>query len=246
MNVRIHRSAEDVASAVAHDVAGAIARKPALSLGLPAGRTPIPLFRELVSVTRTRPLDWSRIRTFNLDEFITPTADGPQPFAQFMHDHLLSRVPVAPDYVNALNGRAADFQAECDRYERAIASAGGLDLMLLGIGANGHIGFNEPGTPMDSRTHIATLTPASRAANAWLFGNQIESVPARALTMGLATILGARAIILVAMGEAKAAAVAAMRYGAVTSALPASLLQTHADVTIVLDEAAAGSAAPIK
>ena len=247
MNVRIHRSAEDVASAVVHDVAGAIARTPTLSLGLPAGQTPILLYRELVLVTRARPLDWSRIRTFNIDEFITPADAGRQPYAQFMHDHLLSHVPVAPAHIHALNGRAPDLDAACDRYERAIAAAGGLDLVLLGIGANGHIGFNEPGTAAETRTHIATLAQASRAANAWLFGGDVDSVPVRALTMGLATILEARTIVLVAIGEAKAAAMSAMRHGPITTTCPASLLQTHPDVTLVIDDAAAsGTAASIK
>jgi len=223
---------------MAQHVVGAIAMKPDLTIGLPAGRTPILLYGEIVAAGRAARLDWSRVRTFNLDEFVTPDGPAPQPFRQFMHDQLLSLVPVPPAHVDWPNGRAADLEAECDRYERAIASAGGLDLVLLGIGANGHIGFNEPGSVVTTRTHVAQLTRESLAANAWLFGHEIDRVPSRAITMGIATILDARSIVLVATGPEKAAAVAAMVNGAITSAVPASFLQLHADVTVLLDDPA--------
>jgi glucosamine-6-phosphate deaminase len=238
LKLQVHRSREDLAAALAQHVVGAITMKPDLTVGLPAGRTPILLYAEIVAASRTGRLDWSRVRTFNLDEFVTPDGPEPQPFRQFMHDQLLSLVAVPPTQVDWPNGRAADLAAECDRYEGAIASAGGLDLVLLGIGANGHIGFNEPGSAVTTRTHVAQLTRESLAANAWLFGHQIDRVPAQAITMGIATILGARSIVLVATGTEKATAAAAMIDGAITSAVPASFLQLHPDVTVLLDEAA--------
>lgn len=239
MRLHVHQSAEHLASALAQNTADALARNPHTVLGLPAGRTPVLLYRELVAISRARSLDWSRARTFSLDEFVTPRDSSRQPYRQFMHDHLLAHVAVTPALVDSPNGRAVDLDAECDRYERAIEAAGGLDLLILGIGANGHIGFNEPGSPPGARTHVASLTAESRAANAWLFGGRIDRVPPRALTMGIATILGARAIVLVATGVEKAAAVAAMANGGVTPDLPASFLQSHAGVTVLLDEAAA-------
>jgi glucosamine-6-phosphate deaminase len=236
---QIHDSAEQLASTLARDIVAAIARKPDIVLGLPAGRTPILLYRELVAASRAQGLDWSRVRTFNLDEFVTPQAEARQPYQQFMLDHLLCLVNVPPDRTDFPNGRAADLHVECDRYERAIAAAGGLDLVLLGIGASGHIGFNEPGLALAARTHATTLTDESRVANAWLFDGQIDRVPTVALTMGMATILSARRIVLVATGDKKAATVSAMIGGGITTSVPASFLQLHPDVTILIDEPAA-------
>lgn len=239
MKVHTYRSADELAEAVARDIAEAIADKPDLVLGLPAGRTPIRIYREIAALSRIRSLDWSRVRTFNLDEFVAPPGPLSHPFRQFMHEHLLSLVNLAPAHMDSPDGNVTDLDAECRRYDRSIEDTGGLDLLLLGIGANGHIGFNEPAPELVARTHVTALSDASRAANAWLFGDDLDRVPTRALTMGIATLLGARRVILVATGASKAAAVSAMVTGGVTAALPASLLQLHADVTVVLDEPAA-------
>jgi glucosamine-6-phosphate deaminase len=239
LKIRVHRSADELAETLAQDTAAVIERQPDLVIGLPAGRTPILLYRDLARISRDRPVDWSRVSTFTLDEFVTPGGDRPQPFRQFLQDHLLSLISLQPAHIHSLDGRAGDVTAECDRYERAIAAVGGLDLVILGIGVNGHVGFNEPAPALEARTHLATLSAESRAANAWLFDGRPELVPTTALSMGMATILGARAIVVMATGATKATAVAAMVNGSVTTTVPASFLQQHADVTVLLDEPAA-------
>jgi glucosamine-6-phosphate deaminase len=239
LKIRVHRSADELAETLAQDTAAVIERQPDLVIGLPAGRTPILLYRDLARISRDRPVDWSRVSTFNLDEFVTPGDDRPQPFRQFLQDYLLSLINLQPAHIHSLDGRTGDVAAECDRYERAIAAVGGLDLVILGLGVNGHIGFNEPAPALEARTHLATLSAESRAANAWLFDGRPEMVPTTALSMGMATILGARTIVVMATGASKATAVAAMVNGGVTTTVPASFLQQHADVTVLLDEPAA-------
>ena len=239
MNVRIHRSAEALAAEVATTVASAIAARPDLVIGLPAGRTPIGSYRELVRMSRDRGLDWSRVRTFVLDELVTPADDAPQPFEDFVREHLLNHVNVAPAHTHFLNGRAADLDTECARYDDAIAAAGGMDLVLLGIGGNGHLAFNEPARVLEPRTHRVSLSSAARTANAWLFGDDMSRVPNTAVSMGIGAILSARTVVLLATGEAKAAIVAAMINGGITTDVPASLLQAHPDATVLLDDDAA-------
>jgi glucosamine-6-phosphate deaminase len=241
VRIDVHESATVLASRLADEIAGAIESAPAIVLGLPTGGTPIPIYRALVELTRARQLDWSRVRTFSLDEFIAPATDGPQPYERFLREQLFSRVNLDPARARFPDGRARDVEAECARYDRAIADAGGLDLVLLGIGRNGHIGFNEPADVLVSRTHRATLEESSREANRDLFGGRIEDVPREAISMGLATILGARRIVLVATGEAKAAIVARACTGEVTTTVPASFLQLHQNVTVALDRAAASA-----
>ncbi len=170
-------------------------------LGLPTGRTAEPVYEALV---RLRP-DFSRAHTFNLDEFLGLPSGDPRSFHAFMHRHLFSRVNVPARHVHFLDGAAKDPDAECARFERAIAAAGGIDLLVLGIGGNGHVGFNEPGAALVLRTHRARLTLATRRANAGPFGGRVTSVPREALSMGMGTILAARAIVLVATGRSKAA-----------------------------------------
>ncbi|HSW10994.1 MAG TPA: glucosamine-6-phosphate deaminase [Bacillota bacterium] len=178
------------------------------------------------------------MRTFNLDEFYPIEPDHPRSFHRFMWDHLFSQVNVRRDDVHLPRGNAADPAEECGRYEAAIEDAGGLDLLLLGIGANGHIGFNEPGTPLDSTTHLVCLTDETVAANARLF-DRPEDVPRLAITMGPKTIMRARRLLLLAGGEAKATALAAALEGPVTPEVPASILQLHACATVIADRAAA-------
>jgi glucosamine-6-phosphate deaminase len=153
-----------------------------------------------------------------------------------MSEHLFDRLDAAPSRVEFLDGRAENLDAECARYEARLAEAGGMDLLLLGIGANGHIGFNEPGPELAARTHVVTLDDCTRAANALWFAGELARVPRRALTMGMATILSARAIVLIATGEAKSDAVRATLEGGVTTRVPASFLQLHPQVTVMLDD----------
>jgi glucosamine-6-phosphate deaminase len=156
-----------------------------------------------------------------------------------METHLFTRVNIDPARVHFLHGDAADLDAECARYERAIADAGGIDLQVLGIGTNGHIGFNEPASELQSRTHRVVLKPETRRSNAALFGGNVDAVPQEALSMGMATILQARAVVLLATGRSKASCVERVIRGPLTTELPASFLQLHHDVDVMLDEAAA-------
>jgi glucosamine-6-phosphate deaminase len=223
---------------VADDISRALASNPGLVLGLPTGRTPIPLYRELVALYRAGRVDFSRAITFNLDEFLGIAADDPRSYHAFMRRHLFDRINLPRRRVHLLNGRAAIVARECERYERAIARAGGIDLQILGLGTNGHVGFNEPGGALVARTHRTRLSPSTRRANAGLFGGRMGDVPREALSMGMGTILGARRIVLIATGASKAGCVRRMIEGPVTTRLPASFLQLHSNAEIWLDRAA--------
>lgn len=223
------------ARALARRIADDLAANPRLVLGLPTGRTPIALYEEL---SRLQP-DFSQATTFNLDEFLGIPPSHPGSFRQFMEHHLFGRVNLSRDRIHFLDGSAADPDEECARYERAIEEAGGLDLQVAGIGTNGHIGFNEPARELQPRTHRVTLQPETRRSNAPLFGGDPADVPREALSMGMATILQARCIVLLAIGRSKAACIERVLNGPVTPELPASFLQLHRDVDIMIDEAAA-------
>jgi glucosamine-6-phosphate deaminase len=239
MKLEVYDTEQALAHALAVSVASAIADHPDIVLGLPTGRTPIALYRELVTLTRERGLDWSRVRTFNLDEFVGLGDNAPGSYRRFMHEHLFQHLNVPSAHIGFLDGRAADLDAEADRYERAIRDAGGIDLMILGIGSNGHIGFNEPCDVLPARTHKVTLEEPSRAGNALWFGGDVNAVPRQALSIGMATILNAREVVLMATGEGKADAVNEMVTGGITTRLPASFLQLHPHVTVMLDDDAA-------
>ena len=235
MTTQRFENEDALAAALATRVLEAIVANPTLVLGLPTGRTPLALYREL---RERRRLDWSGVRTFNLDEFVGLDGSHPGSYRAFMQAELFDHVSIDPANIGMLNGRAADLKAECARYEAAIAAAGGIDLQLLGIGANGHIGFNEPADGLCAHTHIADLERGSREANGQWFGGDWTAVPSRALSMGMATILGARQIVLIATGAEKADAVYGMIEGLITPRLPASFLQVHPRVTVMLEETA--------
>ena len=237
--ISIFPDASGVATELARRIAGALRVNPSLVLSLPTGRTPLLLYGELVRLAEAGEVDFSRATTFNLDEFLGIPSSHRGSYRSFMQRHLFGRVNIDPARVHFLDGSATDPAAEGCRYEKAIEDAGGIDLQILGIGANGHIGFNEPGPALQARTHRVTLKPETRRSNAELFAGDPDAVPAEALSMGMATILHARSVVLVATGERKAACVAQLVTGAITTALPASFLQLHHDVDIMLDEAAA-------
>jgi glucosamine-6-phosphate deaminase len=228
-----------VGATLAERVSSALIANPRVVFGLPTGRTPIPTYDALASLHAQGRADFSHATTFNLDEFLGLPASHPSSFHTFMDVQLFRRVNVSRDRVHLLNGNAPDPEAECARYEKAIADAGGIDLQILGLGTNGHIGFNEPGAALAPRTHRVRLTPETRRANAPLFGGDADAVPAEALSVGMATILQARAIVLLATGKGKARCVAGALQGPITPALPASFLQLHPHVDVMLDEAAA-------
>lgn len=240
MTIERFEDDEALSSALATNVLQAIVARPSLVLGLPTGRTPLGLYRELRERSSGDRINWSGVRTFNLDEFAGLAPANPNSYRAYMQSELFEHVSVSPANIGFLNGAAPDLLEECRRYEDAIAAAGGIDLQILGIGANGHIGFNEPADGLCAFTHIAELEQESREANAQRFGGDWTNVPARALSMGMATILNAREIVLLATGAEKAGAVQGMIEGLITTHLPASLLQVHPRVTVMLDAAASG------
>jgi glucosamine-6-phosphate deaminase len=238
MRIRCFQNDRAAARAVAREIAAALRRKPSLVLGLPTGRTVVPIYDELVHLHQAGRADFRRARTFNLDEFAGLDRRHPSSFRTFMDRHLFSRINLPRRQALVLNGAARDWSAECLRFERAIHAAGGIDLLLLGLGLNGHIGYNEPASALQARTHRARIAAGTRRASAAQFG-RLSQVPREALTMGMGTILGARRIVLVATGARKARVVRDLVAGPVTPRLPASFLQLHSNVEIVLDRAAA-------
>jgi glucosamine-6-phosphate deaminase len=239
MRVRVFADPAALAAALARNIAGALRQNPAIVLGLPTGRTPIPLYREVVRLHRLGRADFSRATTFNLDEFLGVAARDPHSYRAFMQRHLFDHVNLSPRRVQFLDGATRDVDRECDRYEWAIERAGGIDLQILGLGMNGHIGFNEPARALIARTHCTRLKPGTRRANATFFENRVGAVPREALSMGMATILRAKRIVLLATGATKARCVRRMIEGPVTPRLPGSFLQLHRSAEIWLDRAAA-------
>jgi glucosamine-6-phosphate deaminase len=230
-----------VCAAGADELARLVARKPDAVLGLPTGATPRPLYAELVRRCRAGGLSLARATTFNLDEYVGVGPEHPGSFRHYMEEALFRHVDLPAERAHVPDGLAADVPAACAAYEAAIATAGGLDLVLLGLGEDGHVAFNEPTSSLASRTRLKTLSAASRAANQAAFGR--EPVPSHVVTIGIATILEARRCLLLAHGARKAPALAAMVEGAVTSRVPASALQLHPCATVLCDEAAAAQLA---
>jgi glucosamine-6-phosphate deaminase len=242
LRVRVFDTSASLARAAARDVARALASQPRVVLGLPTGGTPIPLYAELVRLHAAGRADFRSATTFNLDEFLGIGPEDPRSYRAFMQRHLFDHVNVSPRRIHFLDGTVRSrraIQEECARYERAIGRAGGIDLQILGLGTNGHIGFNEPANALVSQTHCTRLKPATRRANASLFCNRVSAVPREALSMGMATILHARRVVLVATGSAKARCVERMIRGPVTPRLPASFLQLHQHAEVWLDGPAA-------
>lgn len=218
-------------------VAATIRGKPDAALALPTGATPRAIYAELVRQHRAEGLSFAGVNAFTLDEYVGVSPRHPGSFRRTLEEALYRHVDLPAAQAHAPDGTAADLPDACARYEAQIARAGGLDLALLGLGRDGHIAFNEPTSSLQSRTRIKTLAEETRAANQAAFGH--EPVPRHALTMGIATILSARRCVLVALGEAKADAVARMVEGPLAAMVPASALQLHARATVIVDEAAA-------
>ena len=239
VEVILRPSAEAAVRLVARIVARELRARPNLVLGLATGRTMEGVYRELIRLHREEGLDFSRCRTFNLDEYAGVPPTDERSFRHWMQEHFFRHVNLRPENVHLPDGMAPDLEAECRRYEEAIRSAGGVDLQLLGIGVAGHIGFNEPLSSLQSRTRVKALTPMTIRQNAAWCGGE-ERVPRRAVTMGVGTILEARWCVLLALGAEKAEVVARAVEGPVTCMVPASALQLHPRCTVVLDEAAGG------
>ena len=238
MEIVIQPTADSASIVAAHIVAQLVRRKPDAVLGLATGSTPLRMYAELIRMHRDDGLDFSRVTTFNLDEYAGLAPEHPQSYHAFMREHFFRQVNVARHRIHIPDGLAADIPAECAAYESAICAAGGIDLQVLGIGSDGHIGFNEPSSSLASRTRIKTLTERTRRDNARFFGSP-EEVPLHVVTMGVGTIMDARQVLLLAFGEGKAKAIADAVEGPITAMNPASILQMHPVAKCLMDEAAA-------
>ncbi len=235
MEIIIQPTQQAATEVAARIIARLLRDKPAAVLGLATGSTPLSLYRTLIAMN----LDWSRVTTFNLDEYIGLPRDHPQSYHSFMWENLFKHINIAKENVHIPDGNARDVPRFCREYEEQILAAGGIDLQVLGIGTDGHIGFNEPSSSLASRTRIKTLTRQTCKDNARFFGSE-ESVPHHVITMGIGTIMEARQNLLLAFGPNKARAVAEAVEGPITSLNPASILQMHPVVKVILDEPAAG------
>lgn len=238
MRVVIEANVQRVGEVAAKILAAQVRRDPRSVLGLATGGTPCGCYRELIAIHQRDGLDFSQVRTFNLDEYWGISPDHPQSYHTFMRTELFQYLNLCPANCHLPRGDASDSIAESERYERAIRDAGGIDIQLLGLGRNGHIGFNEPGSSLASRTRVKHLARQTMDDNARYFGAP-ELVPRSAITMGVQTILDARHCLLLVTGATKASAIAAAVEGPVTAAIPASALQLHRQVTVILDEDAA-------
>lgn len=239
MEIIIQNDPEQSARQAAEMVATLIRRKPNAVLGLATGSTPLGLYRELVRLHRDEGLDFSQVTTFNLDEYVGLGPAHPASYHTFMFTHLFDHLNIPPAHIHIPDGTVTDIPAHCAAYEEKIAATGGIDLQVLGIGTDGHIGFNEPTSSLASRTRIKTLTPQTREDNATFFAHPDE-VPYHVITMGIGTIMESRACLFLAFGARKAKAVAAMVEGPITAFMPASALQMHPVVKVFIDEPAAG------
>jgi glucosamine-6-phosphate deaminase len=208
-------------------------------LGLPTGSSPLGVYRELIAANRKGKVSFSNVITFNMDEYLRLPADHPQSYKRFMKDNFFDAIDIKRENIHILDGMAKDPEAECRAYEEAIKAAGGIELFLGGIGNNGHIAFNEPGSSLKSRTRIVKLTDDTRRANARFFDNDPAKVPKYALTVGIGTIMDAREVLIIVSGRQKARALQAAVEGAVSQWCPLSCLQMHEKAIIVCDEEAA-------
>ena len=228
---------KDMSRKAANIISAQVIMKPNCVLGLATGSTPIGAYAQLVEWYNKGDLDFSEVTTVNLDEYKGLPRTNDQSYYYFMHQHLFDRVNIDPERTNVPNGMEPDAEKECGRYEELIRSLGGVDLQLLGLGHNGHIGFNEPGEAFEKETHCVDLTESTIEANKRFFASA-DDAPKQAYTMGIKTIMQAKKILIVVNGENKADIVERAFFGPVTPEVPASILQLHNDVTLVGDEAA--------
>lgn len=235
---KIFDTVNEVSSYTAQRLLNKIQTKHTAALGLATGSTMEPVYARLMQLLQNEPVDVSQLTTFNLDEYIGLGAEHPQSYSYYMNQHLFSKLRIPGERVNLPDGKAENAELACKAYSDAIRAAGQLDLQLLGIGSNGHIGFNEPYTCFSSRTHVIELSEKTRVDNGRFFADQ-NQVPTHAITMGILDILEAKEIILVATGRKKAGIMAELFHGEVDEALPASALKRHGNVTFVLDREAA-------
>ena len=237
MNIIRAKDYQDMSRKAANIISAQIIMKPDCVLGLATGSTPVGTYRQLIEWYEKGDLDFSRVSTVNLDEYRGLTADHDQSYHYFMHKNFFDAINVPAERINLPDGAQLDAERECARYDAAIRAAGGIDLQLLGMGLNGHIGFNEPDEFFSKGTHCVDLTESTIEANKRFFASA-DDVPRQAYTMGVQTIMLARRIVIVVSGENKADIVRQAFFGPVTPRVPATILQLHTDVSVVADEAA--------
>ena len=239
MEIIIQPTYKKLAEVAAEIVRDALLKKTDLVLGLATGSTPIGVYEALVRMHKTDGLDFSEVTTFNLDEYVGIPPNHPYSYHTFMETHLFNAINIPAENCHIPQSTTVGHEEFCEQYEAAIVDAGGIDIQVLGIGKDGHIGFNEPSSSLGSRTRIKTLTQSTLEANAPHFGSTIDDVPKMAITMGVGTIMDAKQCLLLASGESKAGAIANAVEGPITAEVPASVLQMHPQTVVIIDEAAA-------
>ena len=236
MGIKINyfKSYEDMSKQAANIVAETVKSKQKPILGLPTGSTPLGMYAELIKKNKAGEVDFSEVTTFNLDEYYPIKRDNPQSYYRFMFDNFFGGININPEKVSVPNGEALDPELECRQYEEKIEKSGGIDLMVLGFGPTGHIGFNEPGDFLMPYTHVEDLTEETREANKRFF-DSIDEVPVKALTMGMGSILKAKKILMLVSGESKKDIFKKLLEGKIETGNPASFLYLHRDATVVAD-----------
>ncbi|PWA10079.1 glucosamine-6-phosphate deaminase [Pueribacillus theae] len=237
MNVIQVDTYEELSKKAAEIIINKVKQNPSAKLGLATGSTPVGSYKLMIEDHKRNGTSYEDIITVNLDEYVGLNADHPSSYRFFMDEQLFDSININKKNTHVPNGTAEDLKAECKKYEAMIDELGGLDLQLLGIGQNGHIGFNEPGTPFNSVTHVVDLTPNTRDVNSRFFSS-IEEVPTKAITMGIASILKSKEILLLISGEAKAEALHKLLHGNIDESFPASALKNHPNFTVIFDKAA--------
>ncbi|KHO62282.1 MULTISPECIES: glucosamine-6-phosphate deaminase [Thermoanaerobacter] len=238
MKVIITVNYDEMSKKAAEIVKKQIKEKPNTVLGLATGSTPLGMYKHLIEMYKKGEIDFSNVITFNLDEYIGLSPDHPQSYHYFMFHNFFNHINIKKENVHIPNGIAEDLEEECRKYDEEIEKAGGIDLQILGIGVNGHIGFNEPEESIETKTHVVTLTEDTINANKRFF-KSAEEVPRKAITMGLGSIMKAKKIVLLASGKNKAEAIKETIKGQLTTKVPATVLALHPDVTIIIDKEAA-------
>lgn len=238
MKILVVKNYDEMSKVAAKELAEVISKKPEATLGLATGGTPVGMYKELIDMHKNGELDFSKVTTVNLDEYVGLSGEHDQSYRYFMDSNLFNHVNIRKEYTYVPNGLAEDMHQECVNYDKRIEELGGIDVQVLGIGSNGHIGFNEPSDTLSLGTHVTDLAESTIEANSRYFTSK-EEVPTKALTMGLGAIMKAKKILLMVSGEAKAEIMDKVVNGKITTQVPASFLQMHKDVVLIIDENAA-------
>ncbi|APQ75451.1 glucosamine-6-phosphate deaminase [Clostridium botulinum] len=238
MRIIVVDNYEEMSKKAAAMVASQVILKPDSVIGLATGDTPIGMYKEIINIYKNQKMDFSKVRTFNLDEYYGLNRENPQSYYYYMINNLFNHVNIDKNNINIPNGMADKIEIECKEYERKIDKVGGIDLQILGIGVNGHIGFNEPDTSFESETHLVNLDEKTIESNSRFFSSK-DQVPTKAISMGIRTIMHSKKIILLACGQNKADAIFKAIEGKITPNIPASILQLHKDVVVIVDRKAA-------